>query len=86
MPLHVFKEPLETGCDTHNKPNSAQLQNSGKSGPFSKAACTLAGPHTVPLRGAHVKDLNSNLQKKRKTERAARRGQERKVGVEKANT
>ena len=43
--------------------------------------------HTVPLCGARAKNLNSylkSLRNKRNTERAALRGQERKVGVEKS--
>ena len=41
--------------------------------------------HTAPLCGARAKDLNSYLKSlERNTERAALRGQERKVGVEKS--
>ena len=49
---------------------------------------TGVGTHTVPLCGARATDLNSYLKslrkKERNTERAALRGQERKVGVEKS--
>ena len=38
-----LEKPLETGCDTHNKPNSARMQISGKPDLFSKTACALAG-------------------------------------------
>ena len=41
--------------------------------------------HTVPLGGARVRDLNrylKSLRNERFTERAALRGQERKIGVE----
>ena len=44
--------------------------------------------HTVPLCGARANDLNRHLKslrnKRKNTERAALRGQERKIGVEKS--
>ena len=38
----IFAKPLGTGCDTHNKPNSARGGAAEKRA-FSKTACTLAG-------------------------------------------
>ena len=63
---------LETS-EAHSNPLHAE--------PFETGLDT----HTVPLGGARVRNLNRYLKaletKERKTERAALRGQERKIGV-----
>ena len=61
-PLLVWKvgvigKPLEAGCDTHKKPNSARMQSSGKTDLFSKTACTLAGRALFGRRVGPVLDL-----------------------------
>ena len=48
MPLPKLVEPFCPGVDTHKSPASALFSKNG-------------GTHTVPLRGAHVKNLNSHL-------------------------
>ena len=66
-------KPLDTECDTLTLV-------------FSEPLGTGVGTHTVPLCCALAVNLNrylKSLRSKRNTERAALRGQERKIGVEK---